>query len=134
MNFDPGIIETFAHQLYRRASRIVLMYALQYILLGVCSGALVYYFLPAPIAHEFGGVIAGVTPFLFLLIGLSIGNERAFNLRLQAQTALCQLQIERNTRAALAVMSVSARAYPLPSEATHLAPPSSVAVSASGQK
>ena len=33
------------------------------------------------------------------IIGLGQGLERGFVLRLQAQTALCQMQIERNTRA-----------------------------------
>jgi hypothetical protein len=32
------------------------------------------------------------------VIGYFIGTERAFVLRLQAQIALCQVQIERNTR------------------------------------
>jgi hypothetical protein len=33
------------------------------------------------------------------VIGLMIGQARAFALRLQAQVALCQVEIERNTRA-----------------------------------
>jgi len=33
-------------------------------------------------------------------LGAVVGNNRAFALRLMAQTALCQMQIERNTRPA----------------------------------
>ena len=35
-------------------------------------------------------------------IGVAFGLEKAFLLKLQAQTALCQLQIEANTRAGAA--------------------------------
>jgi hypothetical protein len=38
-----------------------------------------------------GALLVGVTAF-------RMGQEKAFALRLQAQTALCQLQIEANTR------------------------------------
>lgn len=38
-----------------------------------------------------GAVVAG-------LIGYAIGTEKAFQLKLQAQTALCQVKIEENTR------------------------------------
>jgi len=34
------------------------------------------------------------------VLGYLVGNDRAFALRLMAQTALCQMQIERNTRPA----------------------------------
>ena len=37
-----------------------------------------------------GGVLVGVVGFL-------LGSQRAFLLKLQAQTALCQIQIEQNT-------------------------------------
>ena len=33
-------------------------------------------------------------------LGVVVGSNRAFALRLMAQTALCQMQIERNTRPA----------------------------------
>ena len=41
---------------------------------------------------------APVTPSLFGILGALQGFERSSLLKLQAQTALCQLQIERNTR------------------------------------
>jgi hypothetical protein len=39
-----------------------------------------------------------------------VGSNRAFALRLMAQTALCQMQIERNTRPA----AIMGRAQPPP--------------------
>ena len=43
----------------------------------------------------FGGLFLGVV--LGLAAGLSFGRARAFKLKLEAQVALCQVQIERNT-------------------------------------
>ena len=100
MKFDPEIIETFARRLYGQASRIVIRYGVLFALLGGGFGAAVYYYLPAVAARDFGPVIGGAAVVLFALIGVSIGNDRAFGLRLQAQVALCQVQIERNTRTA----------------------------------
>lgn len=42
--------------------------------------------------------LMGVGLVLFGLLGWALGRERAFVLKLQAQTALCQTQIELNTR------------------------------------
>lgn len=73
-----------------------------------------------------------VTTVLCALIGWSVGSDKAFALRLQAQILLCQLQIERNTRAALVVGSASAKANLLSLEATHLAPAASAAEQSRG--
>lgn len=54
-----------------------------------------------------GGLIGGV-------IGAMVGSERAFTLRLLAQQALCQVQIERNTRAAAMGMPPARTAQPPP--------------------
>jgi hypothetical protein len=43
-------------------------------------------------------------------IGYVIGDARAFGYKLQAQTALCQVEIQRNTQAAVRATLVSAAA------------------------
>ena len=46
-----------------------------------------------------GALIGGSIGALVLgLIAFSLGQQKAFALRLQAQVALCQVQIEANTR------------------------------------
>ena len=50
-----------------------------------------------------GGLVGG-------LIGYVIGDTRSFGYRLQAQSALCQLQSERNTAILARAVSASARA------------------------
>lgn len=122
MKFDPSVIESFARDLYRRASKIVIQYGLLFALLSLPCSALIYYFVAASVAHEFGTYIYVATGVLFMLVGIAVGSEKAFSLRLQAQTALCQVQIERNTRIAAELASASAKVQMLSLEATHLAP------------
>jgi hypothetical protein len=58
---------------------------------------------PAP-----GLWIGGIGAILGGAMGYAIGTEKAFTLRLQAQVALCQVQIEANTRAQAARHSAAA--------------------------
>jgi len=48
------------------------------------------------VSEGFGLGLLGA--ILFGLLGFWLGRERAFQLKLQAQTALCQAKIEENTR------------------------------------
>lgn len=86
-DYDANIIQEFADRLYKKASSITIQYAIiGAILVGGSLGAAVQQ--PA---------FAGAGLFIGALIGLIIGREKAFQYRLQAQTALCQAQIAANT-------------------------------------
>lgn len=85
--YDAAVIQRFADALYRQAGSILVTYALIGGLLGLVAGGL----LSGSVTAVLGGAVCGA-------IGASIGRQRGFTLRLQAQTALCQVQIERNTR------------------------------------
>ena len=97
-------MQQFASKLYSRASSIVATYTLLGLLIGAGSGlgALKMGSLGQPIM--IGAIV------ICAMIGYSIGSEKAFWLRLQAQTALCQVEIELNTRAAAAGARVNAAA------------------------
>lgn len=98
VTYDGVIIQTFVERLYRRANNAVATYTL----LGVGIGLSVGYIL----AGLLGEVARGRMPYealCILLVGgiaYSVGRERAFALRAQAQIALCQIRIEENTRSA----------------------------------
>ena len=98
VTYDGAIIQTFVERLYRRANNAVATYAL----LGVGIGLSVGYIL----AGLLGEVARGRMPYealcilLFGGIAYSVGRDRAFALRAQAQITLCQLRIEENTRLA----------------------------------
>ena len=87
VQYDPSIIRGFASQLYRRANLIILGWAV--------FGALAGFVLTAILASRTFGVIGSVAG---LILGVIIGAGIAFQYKLQAQLALCLVQIEENTR------------------------------------
>lgn len=109
--YDPSIIRHFADMLYARARAIVLTYTIVGFLLGGATGAGAAGLLFIMLA-TFGGarsnaafvvlMVAGsagaVCAILGAIVGRNAGLAKAFGLKLQAQTALCQVQIEQNTR------------------------------------
>ena len=98
VTYDGAIIQTFVERLYRRANNAVVTYTL----VGVGLGLSVGYIL----AGLLGEVSQGRMPYealciiLFGGIAYSVGRDRAFALRAQAQIALCQIRIEEHTRLA----------------------------------
>ena len=99
VKYDSQIVRTFADQLYDDASLIVMLYTI----LGCISGGLwggVGCFL-------FGGNLKSmqISENMALLActsivgfaGFLLGRSKGFWLKLQAQVALCQVQIEENT-------------------------------------
>lgn len=95
--YDPSIIEKYAANLYERGENIIWKWGC----LGMAAGAFLAYFVARSIMHPgsiYGLAMIAAGVFIGLFVGRSIGTDRAFHLLLQAQTALCQVQIERNTR------------------------------------
>ena len=91
--YDHSVIVAFADKLYAQAATIVATYTV--------LGAIVGGGIGAGIGTQFpgrGGLIALVAAVLIGAIAFEMGRQRAFQLRLQAQIALCQVQIEVNTR------------------------------------
>jgi len=93
VKYDPNIIQQFADRLYSRARSVVIAWTLLGAIIGIAGG----YMLPlvTDIPRPIG--IIGILIF-FGLLGYMIGTEWSFKLKLNAQVALCQVQIERNTR------------------------------------
>jgi uncharacterized membrane protein YbjE (DUF340 family) len=91
MEYDKKIIEQFAEKLYKRANSTIVTYAILGLLIGLLIGTAI-----------FGATKSGLLFLLSLLIltfiGYAIGSDKAFLLKLQAQLALCQAQIETNTK------------------------------------
>jgi hypothetical protein len=108
--YDPKIIEQFADKLYRKASSFVAGSVVIGASLGAAFGAVPLTSLGAawPIPSYFGFATLLLGGLVGGLIGYVIGDTRSFGYRLQAQSALCQLQSERNTAAV--ARAVSARA------------------------
>jgi hypothetical protein len=101
INYDEQVIQEHAQALYRAASATVAWTVLRYALLAWCAGVAV----TAALEHTHGFSAASANPGLAILmaglaalIGADVGHRRARRLRLEAQLALCQARIERNTR------------------------------------
>jgi len=92
--YDPKVIQKFVDRLYAQARSIVLTYTIAGVVVGGAGG----YFGSQYLKIGNPIVIAVVGLLLLGAIGFAIGSKRAFVLRLQAQTALCQVKIEENTR------------------------------------
>ena len=103
--YDPKVIQMFADRHYSRAATILLTYTM----LGAVLGAAVAYSAAYYISPRNSIFYAFLGLLLLGALGYAIGSERAFLLRLQAQTSLCQVKIEQNTR----VASNSGTAHPL---------------------
>ena len=98
--YDPKVIQQFADRLYaRRAGAVVVSTLLGYVI-GTVIRPFIHQALPSALTEFLPEWSYGA---FFAVLGILQGLERASLLKLQAQTALCQMQIEINTRKAAQV-------------------------------
>jgi hypothetical protein len=110
--YDPKIIERFADQLLRKADTVRVGCAVGGGIFGVFVGAV-----PLTPLKSVWGLPAGfgvatiiVGALVGILIGWVIGEGRAFRYRVQAQSAIFQLEIERRVTSAVAEAVATATA------------------------
>lgn len=96
VKYDPAVIVESAERLYGQAGQLIFTWAVG---TGLVSGgaaflvARVIYKEVDPLDPVFVGVMGA-------LLGAAVGRAKGLLLRLRAQEALCQLQVEINTRPA----------------------------------
>lgn len=103
IQYDPTILQQFADKLYEQAKSIVASTITGY---GLGAFILALLFVVAfgnrqNFHVQWSESDLGITVFMVavgLLLGLGQGRKKAFMLKLRAQEALCQMQIEMNTR------------------------------------
>lgn len=89
--YDPAVIQEFASRLYRRANSIVASYTFLGLVIGAVAGSTL------SAGSESRGMVTLIGLLVGAAIGFALGQERAFKLKLEAQAALCYVQIEKNT-------------------------------------
>ncbi len=94
--YNPAQARQLAARLRSRASVSTLVSTLLGIAIGTVSSPFLLQSLPGNLSVNLPGWLCTV---VFGVLGFMQGLERGFQLRLQAQTLLCQVQIEENTRA-----------------------------------
>jgi hypothetical protein len=93
VQYDPTVIHKFAQRLYDRALLSTIAWAIGgVVIVGVAGKAM------SVSLNVTDGSLTAVGAVVGLVIGFLIGSHRSFMLKLQAQQALCLLQIEMNTR------------------------------------
>ncbi len=98
--YDESVIIKEAERLYKQARGLALRIAFVYTLIGAIFGA-VMMMLPAASESSclaIGGNEILIAGAVFGLLGWSSGQAKGQKLRMEAQLALCQVAIERNTR------------------------------------
>jgi hypothetical protein len=122
-SYDPQVIQQYCDELYREARRIVIWSTINSALLVGILGAILGTSLITFVAGQRTSLSAAPLAACGMVVILSVvgailgavngyhsGSARAFDLKLTAQTALCQKQIELNTRrTALASMPLTQR-------------------------
>ena len=93
--YDPSIIHQHADALYQHANRIIRDFTMSGAVLGIVLGIGA-----GGMAGRGTGAVVGaaVLGAICAVIGRNAGRARAFRIKLEAQTALCQAAIEENTR------------------------------------
>ena len=97
ITYDPDVIQRFANRLYGKAALAAAVSTVLGVVIGLVADPFIVQALPDALAVR---CPARIFALVLGLVGLGQGLERGFLLKLQAQTALCQMQIERNTRGA----------------------------------
>ncbi len=99
--YNAELVRDLADALYRRATLTIVGNALLGLILGAGAGwaGCMTYRAHLPADEWMPYAAAGAGAALLGLTGLFVGRASALGYRLQAQLALCQLQIEANTRA-----------------------------------
>jgi hypothetical protein len=99
VTYDTVVIQSHAEALYAQADSVVRVSTIVGALAGASAGGAV-------------GVTASLAVGVFVLVGALLGGlfgylaakGRALVLRSQAQTMLCQVRIEQNTREAITLL------------------------------
>lgn len=96
--YDVALIQGLANRLYSQ-SRIVIV---KYTVIGAVLFSLIFY-IAASMEHNFGLAPTrslGVGLLIGVVLGFMLGQRKSYQFKMEAQLALCQVQIERNTRTA----------------------------------
>lgn len=94
VEYDPKIIRDYAEGMYKQAQSIVTCY----FFIGIFLAVIVFSHISDLLKGEFDFLIIAIGVFVGGVIGLFAGKNRAFEMKLNAQQALCQVAIQENIK------------------------------------
>ncbi len=97
--YNPNVLQAYADELYDKANSVIVNCTVAWGFIGGLSGYGV-----ATVAHFDLLTCIGSTTAILGYLGYTIGEERAFKYKFEAQELLCQMQVEKNTRAILTAL------------------------------
>lgn len=99
-SYDAEILQQFADDLYARARTIVFTEAVKYAVIAFALSWAIAFGVrtakPKADVEPLGGAV--IVGAIGAAVGVSAGRTKAFKLKVEAQTLLCQRQVELNTR------------------------------------
>lgn len=93
--YDPQVIQRYADRLYARTTGVIVVSTVLGVIVGAAADPFIQQALPVALSTQWP---QWASPLALGIIGFLQGTEKAAALKIQAQTALCQMQIELNTR------------------------------------
>ena len=93
VEYDEKVIQNYATNLYRQSKSIATCYFFS----GVFLSIIIFSRISDILKGEFDFLIVAIGVFIGGIIGIFAGRNRAFEMKLQAQQALCQAKIQENT-------------------------------------
>jgi hypothetical protein len=113
--FDPSVIERYAHQLYRKADSVRIGSIVVGSVLGLIFGSVPLTGLgkDLPVPASFGLATLLLGALVGAILGYAIGDGRAFRIRLQAQLILLQLERSADAPAPAPAASLPAPLLPV---------------------
>lgn len=91
-SYDPAALEQSADRMHRQAKAAVIGGIAAGLMTGSLFGYAATLMFSSPYLLVVPGAIAGA------IMGIIVGRQRALGLRLQAETAFCLIEIEKNSR------------------------------------
>ncbi len=94
VKYDPTIIRDYASGLYKQSKSVTTCY----FFIGIFAAIIVFSKISDMLNGDFDFLIVAIGVFIGAVMGIFAGKNRAFEMLLEAQQALCQVQIQENTR------------------------------------
>lgn len=101
--YDAAILQQYADDLYAQARWVIFSTAFIY---GLVTFGLTFLISIGPDLFKHPNAVITIQPGVLMIaligaaVGVAAGRKKAFKLKLEAQTLLCQRQVELNTRGA----------------------------------